>query len=114
MQEESGKMTAQEYLGQVEQKIIAVRNINSGINNLKEMLFSLGGAGAGERVQASRENDKFGSIFAKIDEKERIMNEKSKEALCVNLSQRKTKNGMCRFLTNMEKKQRYMILMETG
>lgn len=81
MQEESGKMTAQEYLGQVEQNIIAVRNINSGINNLKEMLFSLGGAGAGERVQASRENDKFGSIFAKIDEKERIMNEKSKELI---------------------------------
>ena len=27
MQEESGKMTAQEYLGQVEQKIIAVKNI---------------------------------------------------------------------------------------
>ena len=38
MQEESGKMTAQEYLGQVEQKIIAVKNINSGINNLREIL----------------------------------------------------------------------------
>lgn len=41
MQEESGKMTAQEYLGQVEQKIIAVRNINSGINNLKEMGYTV-------------------------------------------------------------------------
>ena len=30
MQEESGKMTAQEYLGQVEQKIIAVKNIERG------------------------------------------------------------------------------------
>ena len=38
MQEESGKMTAQEYLGQVEQKIIAVKNMNSGINNLREVL----------------------------------------------------------------------------
>lgn len=81
MQEESGKMTAQEYLGQVEQKIMAVRNINSGINNLREVLFSLGGTGSGERVQASRENDKFGSIFAKIDEKERIMDKKSQELI---------------------------------
>ena len=81
MQEESGQMTAQEYLGQVEQKIIAVRNMNSGINNLREVLFSLGGTGTGERVQTSRDNDKFGSIYAKIDEKERIMDEKSKELI---------------------------------
>lgn len=81
MQEETGKMTAQEYLGQVEQKIMAVRNINSGINNLREVLFSLGGTGSGERVQTSRENDKFGSIFARIDEKERIMDKKSKELI---------------------------------
>ena len=81
MQEESGKMTAQEYLGQVKQKIIAIRNINSGINNLREVLFSLGGTGTGERVQTSRDNDKFGSIYAKIDEKERIMDEKSKELI---------------------------------
>ena len=47
MQEESGKMTAQEYLGQVEQKIIAVKNINSGINNLREILISIGGADSG-------------------------------------------------------------------
>ena len=51
MQEESGKMTAQEYLGQVEQKIIAVKNINSGINNLREILISIGGADSGEIVQ---------------------------------------------------------------
>lgn len=81
MQEESGKMTAQEYLGQVEQKIMAIRNINSGINNLREVLFSLGGTGSGERVQTSMENDKFGSIFAKIDEKERIMDRKSQELI---------------------------------
>lgn len=81
MQEETGKMTAQEYLGQVEQKIIAVRNMNSGINNLREVLFSLGGTGTGERVKTSRDNDKFGSIYAKIDEKERIMDKKSKELI---------------------------------
>ena len=69
MQEESGKMTAQEYLGQVEQKIIAVKNMNSGINNLREVLVSIGGMDSGERVQTSRNNDKFGSIFASMDEK---------------------------------------------
>ena len=81
MQEESGKMTAQEYLEQVEQKIIVVKNINSGINNLREVLVSIGGTDSGERVQTSRDNDKFGSIFARIDEKERIMDEKSKELI---------------------------------
>lgn len=58
MQEESGKMTAQEYLGQVEQKIIAVKNMNSGINNLREVLISIGGIDSGERVQTSRDGKK--------------------------------------------------------
>ncbi len=81
MQEEASGMTAQEYLGQVEQKIIAIKNMNSGIRNLREVLTSIGGLDYGERVQASRDNDKFGSVYARIDEKERIMNEKSKELI---------------------------------
>ena len=103
MQEESGKMTAQEYLGQVEQKIIAVKNINSGINNLREILISIGGADSGERVQTSRNNDKFGSIFARIDEKERIMNEKSQELIEFTA---KVENQIC----SMENPQ-YMMLL---
>lgn len=103
MQEESGKMTAQEYLGQVEQKIIAVKNISSGINNLREVLVSIGGMSSGERVQTSRENDKFGSIFARIDEKERIMNEKSKELIEFTT---KVENEIC----SMENPQ-YMTLL---
>lgn len=103
MQEESGKMTAQEYLGQVEQKIVAIRNINSGINNLKEVLYSIGGMDSGERVQTSRENDKFGSIFAKIYEKERIMDEKSKELIDFTV---KVENEIC----SMENPQ-YMTLL---
>ena len=103
MQEESGKMTAQEYLGQVEQKIIAVKNINSGINNLREILISIGGADSGERVQTSRNNDKFGSIFARIDEKERIMNEKSQELIEFTA---KVENQIC----SMENPQ-YMLLL---
>lgn len=103
MQEESGKMTAQEYLGQVEQKIIAVKNISSGINNLRDVLVSIGGMSSGERVQTSRENDKFGSIFARIDEKERIMNEKSKELIEFTT---KVENEIC----SMENPQ-YMTLL---
>ena len=103
MQEESGKMTAQEYLGQVEQKIIVVKNINSGINNLREILISIGGADSGERVQTSRNNDKFGSIFARIDEKERIMNEKSQELIEFTA---KVENQIC----SMENPQ-YMLLL---
>lgn len=103
MQEESGKMTVQEYLGQVEQKIVAIRNINSGINNLKEVLYSIGGMDSGERVQTSRENDKFGSIFAKIYEKERIMDEKSKELIDFTV---KVENEIC----SMENPQ-YMTLL---
>lgn len=106
MQEESGKMTAQEYLGQVEQKIIAVKNMNSGINNLREVLVSIGGMDSGERVQTSRNNDKFGSIFARIDEKERIMDEKSKELIEFTA---KVENEIC----SMENPQ-YMTLLHSG
>lgn len=81
MQEESGKMTAKEYLEQVEQKKIDVKNMSSSINNLKEMLVSIGGTDSGERVQTSRNYDKFGNIFAKIDEKERTLNEIIKELI---------------------------------
>lgn len=110
MQEESGKMTAQEYLGQVEQKIIAVKNMNSGINNLREVLVSIGGMDSGERVQTSRDNDKFGSIFARIDEKERIMDEKSKELIDFTA---KVENEICsmknpRYMTLLHKK--YVLL----
>ena len=103
MQEESGKMTAQEYLGQVEQKIKDVKNMNSGINNLREVLVSIGGMDSGERVQTSRDNDKFGSIFARIDEKERIMDEKSKELIDFTA---KVENEIC----SMENPQ-YMTLL---
>ena len=103
MQEESGKMTAQEYLGQVEQKIIAVKNMNSGINNLREVLVSIGGMDSGERVQTSSDNDKFGSIFARIDEKERITDEKSKELIDFTA---KVENEIC----SMENPQ-YMTLL---
>ena len=58
---------------------------------------------SGERVQTSRDNDKFGSIFARIDEKERIMDEKSKELIEFTA---KVENEIC----SMENPQ-YMTLL---
>ena len=77
--------------------------MNSGINNLREVLVSIGGMDSGERVQTSRNNDKFGSIFARIDEKERIMDEKSKELIEFTA---KVENEIC----SMENPQ-YMTLL---
>lgn len=71
MQEESGKMTAQEYLGQVERKERVIKNLERSRENLQEMMYSLGGSGSGERVQTSRDTDKFGTLYGRIDEKER-------------------------------------------
>ena len=77
--------------------------MNSGINNLREVLVSIGGIDSGEKVQTSRDNDKFGSIFARIDEKERIMDEKSKELIEFTA---KVENEIC----SMENPQ-YMTLL---
>lgn len=71
MQEETGKMTAKEYLGQVKLKEAVIRNLERDRANLIEMMYSLGGAGTGERVQASKNPDKFGTLYGRIDEKER-------------------------------------------
>ena len=79
MQEESGKMTAQEYLEQVKVKEAAIKNLERDMTNLVAKMYSMGGAGSGERVQSSKDPDKFGTLYGKIDEKEReIVNEISK------------------------------------
>ena len=75
MQEESGKMTAQEYLGQVKLKEAVIRNLERDRDDLKEMMYSLGGSGSRERVQTSRNLDKFGTLYGRIDEKERKISE---------------------------------------
>lgn len=79
MQEESGKMTAQEYLEQVKVKEAVIKNLERDRTNLVAMMYSMGGAGSGDRVQSSKDPDKFGTLYGKIDEKEReIVNEISK------------------------------------
>lgn len=69
-------MTAKEYLQQVKRKDAAINNLQRDKEGLIAMMYSLGGAGEGERVQSSRNNDKFGTLYGRIDEKEHEITEK--------------------------------------
>lgn len=71
MQEESGKMTAKEYLEQVKAKEAVIKNLERDRANLLSMMYSIGSVGNKERVQSSKDPDKFGTLYGKIDEKER-------------------------------------------
>lgn len=64
-------MMAKDYLEQVKSKEARIRNLRRDKESIKDMLYSLGGAGTGERVQASRTIDKFGTLYSQIDEMER-------------------------------------------
>ena len=64
-------MDAKEYLGQVKRREARVRNLRRDREGIVNMLYSLGGAREGERVQSSRNNDKFGTLYGRIDEMER-------------------------------------------
>lgn len=70
-------MTAKEYLQQVRLKGVAVVNLQREKENIRQLMYSIGGGGmGGERVQTSRNNDKFGTLYGRIDEKERQIDEK--------------------------------------
>lgn len=64
-------MLAKDYLKQVKSKEAKIKNLRRDKESIKDMLYSLGGAGEGERVQSSRNNDKFGTLYSRIDEMER-------------------------------------------
>lgn len=64
-------MIAKEYLGQVKSKEAKIRNLRRDKESIKDMMYSLGGAGEGERAQSSRNNDKFGTLYGRIDEMQR-------------------------------------------
>lgn len=68
--DEYDELTAKEYLLQVRRKEAIINRLRCDKENLRQILYSLGGAQDGERVQTSRNNDRFGSIYAKIDEKD--------------------------------------------
>lgn len=63
-------MTTREYLQQVKKKRTVLRNLQRDKETITQMLYSFGGAGEGERVQSSRNNDKFSTLFGRIDEME--------------------------------------------
>lgn len=69
-------MTAKEYLEQVRHKQAEIENLKRDKEAVKDMLYSLGGGDEGERVQSSRNNDKFGTLFSRIDEMERKIDDK--------------------------------------
>lgn len=65
-------MTAKEYLQQVKVKNARIRNLQRDKETLRELMFSLGNSGGeGERVQTSPDFDKFGTMYSRIDDKER-------------------------------------------
>lgn len=69
-------MTAKEYLQQVKVKNARIRNLQRDKEALRELMFSLGNSGGdGERVQTSPDPDKLGTIYSRIDEKERQITE---------------------------------------
>ena len=69
-------MTAKEYLQQVKVKDARIKNLQRDKAALRGILFSLGGSGVeGDRVQTTPDHDKLGTIYAKIDEKERQITE---------------------------------------
>lgn len=61
-------MKAREYLEQIKIKDSALANLRNDKETITQMLYSFGGSGDGERVQSSRNNDKFGTLFGRIDE----------------------------------------------
>lgn len=69
-------MTAKEYLQQVEAKNARIKNLQRDKAALRGLLFSISNSGSDvERVQTSPDHDKMGTIYSKIDEKERKINE---------------------------------------
>ena len=64
-------MEAKDYLGQVKSRETKIRNLRRDREGIVNMLYSVRGAGEGERVQSSRNNDKFGTLYGRIDEMER-------------------------------------------
>lgn len=69
-------MTAKEYLQQIEAKNARIKNLQRDKAALRGLLFSISNSGSDvERVQTSHDHDKMGTIYSKIDEKERKINE---------------------------------------
>lgn len=64
-------MKAKEYLEQVACKDSIINNLIKDKENIIHLMYSLGNSNMKERVQTSKEHDRLGALYAKIDEKER-------------------------------------------
>lgn len=69
-------MTAKDYLQQVKIKNAEIDNLQNDEEMIVAMMYSLGGCDSGERVQSSRNNDKFGMMCSRIEEKKKEITEK--------------------------------------
>lgn len=77
---ESGDyMNAKNYLEQVKLKAAAVKNLEEERANLKDVLYSIGGSNFNERVQSSKDPDRFGNTFGKISKLDEKLNRKIAE-----------------------------------
>lgn len=74
-------MTAKEYLQEAKRKKSVLNNLLRDRESVKEMLYSIGGFSEGERVQTSRNTDKFGTLYGRIDEMERQIDDKMAELM---------------------------------
>lgn len=74
-------MTAKEYLQQVKTKGIVIENLRRDKERIMQMLYSMGGGTYGERVQTSRNIDKFGTLYGCIEEKQQEIDKKMCELI---------------------------------
>lgn len=73
-------MTAKEYLQQIKIKNAQIDTLQRDKEALNAMLYSIASTSFGtDKVQTSTSGDKFGSLYAKIDEKEREIAKKIDE-----------------------------------
>jgi len=74
------QLTAKEYLEQVKRKDARINNLIKDKEALREKLYSVGGFDySKERVQSCPDQDKFSTIYAMIEEKEREITRKIDE-----------------------------------
>lgn len=69
-------MTAKEYLEQVKDKEIQVKNVQKKLERLREISVSIGAVQYDTtKVQTTHTVDKIGDLYAKIDEQQQLLND---------------------------------------
>lgn len=113
-------MTTKEYLSQVSRLNKLIENRIAELNQLRELCYGVKGIGTTEeRVQSSPNPDKLGSMYSKIDEMERAIDEdidyyvNKKRQIITQIDSMKDENlYMVLFLRYIEKKTFEIIATE--